>query len=165
MSNCNSFYLVFSAILSGSLFAVIGKFSPIYITATIGGQALGGIFAALAEIVSLSIGASSVHSAYVYFSIGSVTILLAIVCYIILYRSKFFKHHVYGNTNVAEYQTQSVRTEVASYKIVFKKIWVYGFTILVCFLFTLAVFPGVAVLIESEGKGHGHKWNGWYYQI
>lgn len=63
-------FSVCSAIFGGSVFGVVGKFSPVYITAVIGGQALGGIFAALAQIASLAIGASSTHSALVYFIIG-----------------------------------------------------------------------------------------------
>ncbi|CAH0560784.1 unnamed protein product [Brassicogethes aeneus] len=149
---------VSSAILSGSLFGVIGKFSPVYITATIGGQALGGIFAAIAEIVSLSIGASSIHSAYMYFGIGSITIIITIICYIILYKSTHFKHHVFKKMEL-DYQVDSLGMQTLSYKVVLKKIWVYGFTLMICFLFTMAVFPGIAVLIESEGKGHGNKWN------
>lgn len=69
----------------------MGNFSPIYITAAIGGQALGGIFAALAEIVSLAIGASSTHSAMVYFVIGNVTIGVTIVLYIVLTKTVFYK--------------------------------------------------------------------------
>lgn len=59
-----------SAILSGSIFGILGKFSPSYITAVVSGQALGGIFTALVQIMSLALGESSVHAAFVYFMIG-----------------------------------------------------------------------------------------------
>uniref|UniRef100_A0A6P7G1M9 Equilibrative nucleoside transporter 3-like n=1 Tax=Diabrotica virgifera virgifera TaxID=50390 RepID=A0A6P7G1M9_DIAVI len=70
---------VFSPIFCGSLIGVVGKFSPIYITAVVGGQALGGVFAAVTQIASLAIGASSSHTALVYFVIGNITIALGIV--------------------------------------------------------------------------------------
>lgn len=88
---CGTVLLVCSAILSGSIFGIVGNFSPVYITATIGGQALGGIFAAVAEIISLAIGASSTHSALVYFIIGNITIVFSIVSYIVLIKTVFFK--------------------------------------------------------------------------
>lgn len=49
---------VATAILSGGLFGISGLFPSEYITAVVSGQALGGIFAALAEIISLTFGAS-----------------------------------------------------------------------------------------------------------
>lgn len=39
----------------------------------------------------------------------------------------------------------------------------YGATLLIDFTVTIAVYPGVTVLIESEGKGKGHSWNDIYF--
>lgn len=151
---------VCSAILSGSLFGVVGKFSPIYITATIAGQALGGIFAALAEIVSLSVGASSTHSAFVYFTIGTITIVISIICYIVLTKTVFYKFYVFEKAIVRnEFQNELVRPQIISYKHILRKTWCYGLAMFSVFAITLSVYPGVTVLIESEGKGHGNKWN------
>lgn len=94
-----------SAILSGSVFGIVGNFSPIYITATIGGQALGGIFAAAAEIVSLAIGASSTHSALVYFIIGNLTIIFSIVLYVVLTKTVFYKVSVGIELKIMKIQT------------------------------------------------------------
>lgn len=66
---------------------IVGKFSPKYITAMFGGQALGGIFTALTEICSLWIGASPVLSGLVYFIIGDAMLLLSLIAYIILERA------------------------------------------------------------------------------
>lgn len=66
---------------------IVGKFSPKYITAMSGGQALGGIFTALAEVCSLWIGASPVLSGLVYFIIGDIVLLLSLIAYIMLERS------------------------------------------------------------------------------
>lgn len=38
--------------------------------------------------------------------------------------------------------------------------WCYGMSVFITFAITLSVYPGVTVLIESEWKGHGNKWNG-----
>lgn len=66
---------------------IVGKFSPKYITAMSGGQALGGIFTALAEICSLWIGASPILSGLVYFIIGDTMLLLSLLAYILLERA------------------------------------------------------------------------------
>lgn len=156
------YFAVSSAILSGSIFGIIGKFSPKYITAVVSGQALGGIFAAIAEIVCLSVGASSVHSAFVYFMIGNILILISLFSYIILSKTVYFKYHLADKMGVGfnEFQNELVRPRIVNYKIIFKKILPYAVSAFLVFCITLCIYPGVTVLIESEGKGHGNKWNG-----
>ncbi|KAJ8919549.1 hypothetical protein NQ315_002171 [Exocentrus adspersus] len=153
---------VCSAIFSGSIFGIVGKFSPFYITAVIGGQALGGIFAALAEIAALAVGASSTHAALVYFIIGNVTIAISIVCYVLLEKSVFFKYHVAHHPQLNEFQSESIQLEIC-YRVILKKMWCHGLSVFLTFAFTLSVYPGVTVLIESEGKGHGNRWNDVYF--
>lgn len=153
-----------SSILSGSLFSIIGKFSPKYITAVVGGQALGGIFAAVVQILSLTIGASSVHTAFVYFMIGNITIAICIVSYIVLHKTLFFKYHLYEKSLMPnEFQNVLVRHQIVCYKSILRKTWMYGATLLMVFSISTAVYPGVTVLIESEGKGKGHAWNDIYF--
>lgn len=131
-----------------------------------GGQALGGIFAAIAEILSLAIGASSTHSAFVYFTIGNITIIISIILYIVLTKSIFFKYHLFEkgleeNDFRTTMTNSSIQTQTTfSYNIIFKKMWCYGISMFFVFAITLSVYPGVTVLIESQGKGHGNKWNG-----
>nr|CAI5869693.1 unnamed protein product [Callosobruchus analis] len=152
---------VCSAIFCGSIFGLVGKFSPLYITAVTGGQALGGIFAAIAQIVALSIGASSTHTALVYFIIGNLTITISIVSYVVLEKTIFFKHHLSQNIQVEMNDLMS--SQEISYKVILRKIWCYGFVVFLTFLFTLAVYPGITVLVESEGKGRNSKWNDVYF--
>lgn len=156
---------VSSAILSGSIFGIIGKFCPKYITAVIGGQALGGMFAAVAQIIALSIGASSVHSAFVYFMVGNIMIIISLFAYIVLSKTIYFKFHISDKmgVNLNEFQNELVRPRIVSYKAIYKKIWPYGMSAFLVFAITLCIYPGVTVLIESEGKGHGFKWNDVYF--
>lgn len=63
---------------------VAGRFSSSYITAMMGGQALGAIFTALAEIGSLWLGASPVLSGLMYFAIGDAMLFLSLVSWIVL---------------------------------------------------------------------------------
>ncbi|XP_066245365.1 equilibrative nucleoside transporter 3 [Euwallacea similis] len=158
------FLNVCSAILSGSIFGIVSNFSPIYITATIGGQALGGIFAAAAEIVSLALGASSTHSALVYFLIGNITIALSIVLYIVLTKTVFYKYHIEDKLlTISEFGSSSSTAQLVSNRVVWKKTWICGLSMFLVFAITLSVYPGVTVLIESEGRGNGNKWNDLYF--
>lgn len=47
-----------------------------------------------------------------------------------------------------------------SYTRIIKRIWHYGISIFLIFFISLAVYPAVTVLVESEYKGNGHAWNG-----
>lgn len=76
--------------MQSGLFGIVGKFPARYITATVGGQALGGVLAAVAEIVSLWLGATPIRSALVYFIMADTFILFSIFAYIFLSRTVTF---------------------------------------------------------------------------
>lgn len=83
---------------------IVGKFSPKYITAMSGGQALGGIFTALAEVCSLWIGASPVFSGLVYFIIGDTMLLLSLIAYILLEKAvSQFRSNISRGINLLSY--------------------------------------------------------------
>lgn len=95
---------------------IVGKFSPEYITAMSGGQALGGIFTALTEICSLWIGASPILSGLVYFIIGDIVLLLSLIAYILLERAvSQFRSHIprtyyrtaFSSIRFTDYHTQN----------------------------------------------------------
>lgn len=139
----------------------MSKFSSRYITATIGGQALGGIFAAVSQIIALAIGASSVHSAFVYFMVGNVMLLISFIMYVILSKTVFFKYHISNRTGIAQNEFDGeLRPRIINHTEILKKILRYGLSVCLVFCVSLSVYPGVTVLIESENKGNGHIWNG-----
>ncbi|KAK2583117.1 hypothetical protein KPH14_009143 [Odynerus spinipes] len=159
-----------SAIFGGSLMGIVGRFSPKYITAMSGGQALGGIFTALAEVTSLWIGASPILSGLVYFIIGDTILLLSLIAYIILEKAAFFKHHMLDRFPERLESNFSVNDEVMfsqvhtiSYLNIIKKIWHYGISIFLVFFISLTVYPSITVLVESENKGKGYAWNDIYF--
>jgi len=47
-----------------------------------------------------------------------------------------------------------------SYMRIIKRTWHYGISIFLVFFISLAVYPAVTVLVESEDKGKGYAWNG-----
>ncbi|XP_015117621.1 equilibrative nucleoside transporter 2 isoform X1 [Diachasma alloeum] len=158
-----------SAVFGGSLMGIVGRFNPKYITAMSSGQALGGIFTALTEIVSLWIGASPVVSGLVYFIIGDVVLLCSLIAYIFIEREEYFLHHMVEKPRPQE-PNFSVNAEVGfvgghrtNYLSILKRIWPHALAIFLTFFVTMAVYPAVTVLVESKDKGKGYAWNDIYF--
>lgn len=156
-----------SAIASGGLFGIAGQFPSEYMTAMVSGQALGGIFAALAEIIIITFQATPETSAFFYFIIGTVLLLTSILLYIVISHTFFFKYFVVRQPILGVSSdrreliatTQSV-THEPKFRTVLDKIWLYGFSEWLVFVTTLAIYPSVTVLVVSQNKGNGHAWNG-----
>lgn len=166
---------IFSAILSGGLFGIAGMFSSEYISAVMSGQALGGVFTALAEVVSITFTTAATVSAFIYFLVGTVMLVLSLVLYLAVSKTLFFKFHV--NQSHVKANTYSINadsspvttTTIASvnrhylqpeWSKIYSKIWVHGFSVWLVFVTTLSVYPAITVLITSVNKGNHHKWNG-----
>lgn len=176
--------------MSGGLFGIAGLFPSEYMTAVVSGQALGGIFAAVAEIISLTFDASPKTTAFLYFNVANVTLVVSLVCYAIMAKTLYFKFFTVENIRsskmspfesvspsssstvspvddpheselmAAAHREQNVEPNFGS---VLNKIWLYGFSEWFVFVTTLCVYPSVTVLINSESKGNGHPWNGLFY--
>ena len=52
--------------------------------ALISGQALGGIFASVANIISIALAANPVESAFIYFLAADITLVIALILYLVL---------------------------------------------------------------------------------
>nr|CAD7263292.1 unnamed protein product [Timema shepardi] len=170
---------VASAVLQGGLFGLVGKFSPRYITAVVSGQALGGIFAALAEIVSLCLGASPTTSAFVYFMVANAMLLMALTAYLILARAVFFRYHLlekceadtlHYEPGVIQASSSSLTTRNISYTRILAKVrtgryrmWPYGLSVWMTFFITLAMYPALTVLVNSTAQGNKKPWNDVYF--
>ncbi|XP_070500533.1 equilibrative nucleoside transporter 1 [Chironomus tepperi] len=171
---------IFSAILSGGLFGIAGMFSSRYITAVIGGQALGGIFTALAEVISITFATDPIVSAFIYFLVGTVILVSAIFLYIYMSKTLFFKFHI--NQSHIKANTFSINNETGTseitattiasvnrnylqpdWKKICGKIWMHGSAVWLCAVTTLSVFPAITVLVKSVDYGHGYKWNDVYF--
>lgn len=158
-----------TAILSGGLFGVAGLFPTEYMTAVVSGQALGGIFSALAEIVTLTFATEATTSAFIFFMIGNVVLFLCLFIYIILSRTQYFKYYTVERFIKVHPEERTLTAETAattiepSFRNVVNKIWLYGFTEWLVFAVTLSVYPSVTVLVNSELHGNGHPWNDVYF--
>lgn len=170
----------FGAILQSSLFGLAGLLPANYTAPIMSGQGLAGIFAALAMIFSIAIGAQQPESFIGYFTTACVAILLAIFSYILLPRTDFFRYysmkdkteyHVYNaeletkrdlikkdelngmeqnNSKIIPVHSPDEKSSVIS---IFKKLWLMAVSVCAVFTVTIGVFPAItAKVITSLGE-------------
>lgn len=157
-----------SSIACGGLFGIAGQFPSEYMTAVVSGQALGGIFAALADIIIITFQATPETSAFFYFIIGTAALVTSILLYVVINQTFFFKyflmHQSSGSVDRRELIAPAVSlTHEPKFRTVFDKIWIYGFSEWLVFVTTLAIYPSITVLVVSQNKGNGHLWNDMYF--
>lgn len=174
---------IFSAIMSGGLFGVAGMFSSEYISAVMSGQALGGVFTALAEVASITFATAATISAFIYFLFGTLWLVLSLLLYLWVSKTLFFKFHVnQSHVKASNYSINADTSPLSSpavtattmasvnrhylqpdWRKIYSKIWVHGFSVWLVFVTTLSVYPAITVLITSVNKGNHHKWNDVYF--
>ncbi|XP_063863896.1 equilibrative nucleoside transporter 1-like [Scylla paramamosain] len=151
------------AIFQGGLFGVAGMFPEKYITAVVSGQALGGVFASGARIVSLSVGAKDENSAFIYFMIAVIVMIFTLLAYLFMSKTDFYKH--YTNCQKPEKGSddapQAERTFSEQVQI-FKEIWPLGVSVWGVFAVTLGAFPALCVKIISTAEDE--TWSQVYFQ-
>ncbi|XP_061584491.1 equilibrative nucleoside transporter 2-like [Cololabis saira] len=88
------FINMFSAVLQGSLFGLLGRFPPRYSTLFMSGQGLAGIFAAAAMLVSILTEPDSTSAALGYFITPCSATLVTLLCYLLLPHLDFARFHL-----------------------------------------------------------------------
>lgn len=164
-----------SSILQGALFGLLGQFPSHYIGASVSGQALGGVLAALSCIVSLWAAASPITSAFVYFIMADVALLGSLGAYYILTTTNFYKFHVkqaalrtraYEPVPVPSSATYHTTTTPLAphidYVAIVRKIWTHGLSVALCFLVSLSLYPAVTALVVSTSHVHT-EWTDKYF--
>ncbi|XP_049868040.1 equilibrative nucleoside transporter 3 [Pectinophora gossypiella] len=144
-----------SAIFIGGIVGIASRFSKEYMGAIVSGQSLGGIIAAVAQIISLAFNMSPLHSALIYFAIADIMVISSLISYVLLYKIDFFTYHILrGSGGIA-----SNRHREVSITLILKKVWVYAFSIFAVFGISMCVYPAVTVLVQSHPVTKGTIWN------
>ncbi|XP_055640687.1 equilibrative nucleoside transporter 1 [Toxorhynchites rutilus septentrionalis] len=157
----------FSATMSGALFGIAGKFSSDYMSAVVSGQALGGIFSAAAAIIALTFGAPPTSTAFVFFIIGTLVLLISVILYIVMSKTLFFVYHTSSKSlmksslEVDEMSRQLLPQNSPTFFGVLRKMWLLGFSEWLVFVTTLSIYPAVTILVGSQNRGHA--WNDVYF--
>ncbi|XP_037546538.1 equilibrative nucleoside transporter 2-like [Nematolebias whitei] len=171
------FINMFSAVLQGSLFGVVGLFPPRYSTLFMSGQGLAGIFAAVAMLCSILSKPDRHSAALGYFITPCVATLGTLLCYLLLphlefahfylKRSQFdaleTSHKLLDITDVKALNSNGKDVEAndktcsdsdegqerSSVFAVFKKIWLMALCVTCVFAVTLSVFPVITVRVQT----------------
>lgn len=111
---------------------ICGQFPSEYVTAVVSGQALGGVFTAIIEIITITFSSDPKGSALIFFTIGNILLVVSLITYIIMSRTEFFKHFtadksIMPKTSHAPLQRQQ-STVNPLFRDVLNKMWLYGFT-------------------------------------
>ncbi|XP_062867571.1 equilibrative nucleoside transporter 2 [Trichomycterus rosablanca] len=83
------FINMFGAVLQGSLFGLVVKFPPKYSSLFMSGQAMAGIFSAIAMLISIIFKTDNESAALGYFVTPCAATLLTLCCYLLLPHLKF----------------------------------------------------------------------------
>ncbi|KAM4903094.1 equilibrative nucleoside transporter 1 isoform 1-T7 [Sylvia borin] len=180
----------FGAILQSSLFGLAGLLPASYTAPIMSGQGLAGTFAALAMIFSIAIGAQQPESFIGYFTTACVTIVLAIVSYVVLPHMDFFRY--YSMKDKTEYRVYNAELETKrdlikkdengmeqnnskiipihnpdeqpSVIAIFKKLWVLALSVCFVFTVTIGVFPAITAKVSTV-LGEGNKWGLYFIPV
>ncbi|KAM6940534.1 equilibrative nucleoside transporter 2-like [Xenentodon cancila] len=171
------FINVFSAVLQGSLFGVVGLFPTRYSTVFMSGQGLAGIFAAVAMLSSILSEPDQNSAALGYFITPCVATLGTLLCYLLLPHLEFARFYLNRSKRDKAEKLQELlssseqkaldrskkdleangRTtgdpadsqERSSVFAVFKKIWLMALCVTCVFAVTLSVFPAITVRVKT----------------
>ena len=167
-----------STVFQSAFFGLAGIFGDRYAQALMGGQGLGGTFAALASVVTILGSGDEEGSAFSYFLTAVFIIILCWISYAVLFKLDFVKFHLEKNVSFSSSSNHgtspidinaptdnTVSYDQATYMRLSPPYWkifciVSRMALSVCFIFfvTLAVFPSVTSDIESVNKSDGTKW-------
>lgn len=148
---------IFTAIFQGGLFGLAGCFPSKYMTAVLGGQGIGGIFAATINIVLLAIGGDDVSAAFYCFLLSVIFLTGSVLALFCVTKTKFYRHYIQDKASTSLSETSPLiggaTTKTISVGEVLMSIWAEGLTIFTIYIVTLGCFPAMTVLIESTNKG------------
>lgn len=102
----------------------------------VSGQALGGVFTAIIEIMTITFSSDPRGSALIFFTIGNILLVVSLIAYIAMSRTEFFKHFTAEKILTPKTSTAHIHSNLHRqvsvvepvFKDVLNKMWLYGFT-------------------------------------
>ncbi|XP_014782442.1 equilibrative nucleoside transporter 3 [Octopus bimaculoides] len=143
-----------SAVLNATALGFASIMPTKYINALMGGQALGGTFASLANILALATLHSVTDSALLYFIIAILVTILTFFGYFYFYKLEFSRYYIFRDGSSYIYDVHENDKIInkhpgqSSTWTVFLKIWKWGFAALLTFAVTLSCFPAASSSIQ-----------------
>eukprot|EP00095_Tigriopus_kingsejongensis_P002945 snap_masked-scaffold1679_size31325-processed-gene-0.0 protein:Tk02945 transcript:snap_masked-scaffold1679_size31325-processed-gene-0.0-mRNA-1 annotation:"equilibrative nucleoside transporter 3" len=129
----------------GSASANVGKFPVPYIGNMVSGAGMGGLLPSVVNCIILAIEADFQIAGFYCFLFAEILAIVCLALSIYLERIHFYDYY---STLERPLATFNPKEDIGTYIQVFKDAWIYILTNLINFTTTLAVFPGVMVLVE-----------------
>lgn len=153
------FLSIFGAWYQGGMMGLASIFPADYTQINIVGQAVGGLFASVLQIIVLSANVSHTSSGLMFFSCALLLLLVSLVIFFYMHTLPFFKFHMRNSSHgTQDIGFEDLEVKVRTWLIV-RKVWKHCATLVAIYLVTMSVFPGVLVHVESMSKGDGSEWS------
>ncbi len=151
-----------TAVFQGGVFGAAGKFPVRYMGAVMAGQAMGGIFPAVVDIVTVALKVPDKDEGFYCFLIATVVLIASFLAFSWVQTVKFFKYfsNDHGASSSSVNTSQSENSSVIS---VVRRNWQYCLSVYLTFTVTLAIFPAVTVLVEPENPDRSSAWSQHYF--
>ncbi|XP_064484334.1 equilibrative nucleoside transporter 1-like isoform X2 [Ornithodoros turicata] len=144
-----------SGFLQGGGTGLAGCFPVRYMAANVYGQAVGGVFATVAQILCLMSDVSPTTSALLYFILAVLTLILTQVCFGVLLKTHFYKYYIGTQTvSYVDFANNCTKEKTSLWHI-FKGGWMFFTSIVLIFWVTLSIFPTIMVLVVSTHADNG----------
>ncbi|CAL4157153.1 unnamed protein product [Meganyctiphanes norvegica] len=149
------------AVLVSNLYGIAGMFSTPYVmSALLSGEAISGILAALARIVSVAIDCDChIRDATIYFVFAIGVLLLSSLAYMRMSKIDFYREYA----SFQSIQDNSFEENLKEFLTVFKKIWPLSLSIFWIFFITISVYPAICIRIKSRSSGD-KTWSDIYFR-
>ncbi|GAB6026052.1 Epsin-1, required for endocytosis and actin patch assembly, variant 2 [Chamberlinius hualienensis] len=143
-----------------SLMGFAGTIHPKYMNGMMTGQAVGGVIASIARILTIFFKGSIVEASRYYFIFALIIIFATVALFFILSRTGFYKYHISKIEDGRLLINSEDQPLPKSIWLILKQIKLYVFSIIIVFITTLAIFPSVSTLVVSVDHGSGSIWTG-----
>lgn len=143
---------LFSAIFQAAIFGIVASFPDNCMHAMINGQATAGLLAVLIQVLSMLNNTGPILSGLWYFLASTIFLGFAIICYWIM-DNDYMRYYLVKIPDEDQLST-SLSINIIENKSeileALKDSWQMALTVIVAFWASLAVFPGICVLVVPQ---------------
>lgn len=140
---------IFSALFQASMFGIAASFPKRFMHALVNGQAVAGLLAVTIQILSMLNNSGPIKSGLWYFLTSTIFLALAIFCYWLMDNdySRYYLVHLPEDLQISGNLPETLIRSKADILDVLKSSWQLVLVVIIAFWSTLAVYPGVCVLV------------------
>lgn len=142
----------FSAVFQASMFGIAASFPQKFMYAMVSGQAIAGLLAASIQILSMLNNSGPIKSGLWYFLTSTIFLAFAIVCYWLMDNdySRYYLVRIPSEMQISGALPGTIIRSRSDIEDVLKGSWQMLVITILAFWTTLAVYPGVCVLVVPE---------------